>query len=117
MYVATRDNKGQTPSKSSTTYWQYQGSTSQLYGDIDASSNNVVSGGGRVQINADGLQTYHGTSIQCYVGTNGEIFAGGGAVKLDSNGMRTYSGSSTLVTSIDTNGSYKGATMTHHTFH
>lgn len=106
VYVATRDNKGQTPSKSSTTYWQYQGSTSQLYGDIDASSNNVVSGGGRVQINADGLQTYHGTSIQCYVGTNGEIFAGGGAVKLDSNGMRTYNDSS-LVTSIGTNGAFK----------
>lgn len=107
VYVATSDNKGQTPSKSSTTYWQYQGSTSQLYGPIDASSNNVVSGGGRVQINADGLQTYHGASIQCYVGTNGEIFAGGGAVKLDSYGMKTYSGSSTLVTSIDTNGAFK----------
>lgn len=107
VYVATSDNKGQTPSKSSTTYWQYQGSTSQLYGEIDASSNNVVSGGGYVKIDSSGLQTYNSSgTVQCTVGSDGKITAGGGAVKLDSNGMRTYNGSS-LVTSIDTNGAFK----------
>lgn len=107
VYVATSDNKGQTPSKSSTTYWQYQGSTSQLYGPIDASSNNVVSGGGYVKIDSSGLQTYNSSgTVQCSVGSNGWITAGNGAVRLNSEGMQTYRGT-TLVTSIDTNGAFK----------
>ena len=107
VYVATRDNKGQTPSKSSTTYWQYQGSTSQLYGDIDASSNNVVSGGGYVKIDSSGLQTYNSSgTVQCVVGSNGWITAGNNAVRLNSEGIQTYNGSS-LVTSIGTDGSFK----------
>ena len=107
VYVATKDNKGQTPSKSSTTYWQYQGSTSQLYGEIDASSNNVVSGGGYVKIDSSGLQTYNSSgTVQCTVGSNGWITAGNGAVRLKSTGMETYNGSS-LVTSIGTDGAFK----------
>lgn len=107
VYVATRDNKGQTPSKSSATYWQYQGSTSQLYGPIDASSNNVVSGGGYVKIDSSGLQTYNSSgTVQCTVGSNGWITAGNNAVRLNSEGMQTYNGSS-LVSSIGTDGSFK----------
>ena len=107
VYVATRDNKGQTPSKSSTTYWQYQGSTSQLYGDIDASYNKVVSGGGYVKIDSSGLQTYNSSgTVQCVVGSNGWITAGNNAVRLNSEGIQTYNGSS-LVTSIGTDGSFK----------
>ena len=107
VYVATRDNKGQTPSKSSTTYWQYQGSTSQLYGDIDASYNKVVSGGGYVKIDSSGLQTYNSSgTVQCKVGSNGWITAGNNAVRLNSEGIQTYNGSS-LVTSIGTDGSFK----------
>lgn len=107
VYVATQDNTGQTPSKSSTTYWQYQGSTSQLYGNINASNNNVVSGGGYVQINSSGLQTYNtnGTK-QCYVGSDGKIVAGAGAVELSSSGMVTKNGTTT-VTSIGTDGAFK----------
>ena len=107
VYIATRDNKGQTPSKSSTTYWQYQGSTSQLYGPIDASSNNVVSGGGYVKIDSSGLQTYNSSGTkQCEVRSDGWITAGNRAVRLNSDGMQTYKGS-TLVTSIGTDGAFK----------
>lgn len=110
VYVATSDNVGQTPSKSSTTYWQYQGSTSQLYGNINASNNSVVSGGGYVQINSSGLQTYNSSGVkQCYVGSDGKIVAGGGTVRLDNTGINTYASSTSTspITTMGTDGSFK----------
>jgi len=106
VYVAMKDNVGQTPTKVDNTYWQYQGSTSQLYGTINASNNTVRGGGGSVIINSDGLKTYSGTTLQCSVGTNGVLEAGGGAVELSSSGMVTKKGTTT-VTSIGTDGSFK----------
>lgn len=106
VYVAMKDNVGRTPSKSDNTYWQYQGSTSQLYGTINASNNNVKGGGGSVLIDSSGLKTYGGSTLQCYVGTDGVLKAGAGAVELSSSGIVTRNGTTT-VTSIGTDGAFK----------
>lgn len=50
-------------------------------------STNLRAGQDAVRLDASGLKTYNGTTLECQVGTDGAISAGAGNVKLNSSGL------------------------------
>ena len=70
------------------------------------SDGNIIAGGGAVKmgvIDSYNFATYNGSTVQCYIDTNGKFVAGAGAISIDSTGISVYNGS-TLQTKINTSG-------------
>jgi hypothetical protein len=85
--------------------WQDVNATAASY---NAGTVPITSGGGSVKIDSAGLRTYNGATLQCSVGTDGELTASGGAVKMGASGFRAYTGT-TETFRADANGIVLGS--------